>query len=310
MSFVKVGIVGGGIMGSGIAQVVAQTGVPTVLVETIVETDVVRDRLEGRLAKAVDAGRLEPEVRDTVVANLSYTADLDDLKGCEFVLEAIVEERGVKEALFSTLDESLGPEAIFASNTSTLSITTLASATGEMRRKRFLGCHFFNPPVVMALVEVVPTLETDPDVVEAVRDFMQRMGKTPIVVRDSRGFIVNRLLGPYMVDAVRLLERGLGTIEDLDTAMREGAGVPMGPFQLIDYIGIDVVHAMASNLYEEYRTEAFAPPELLNRMLTLGYVGRKGGFGFYDYSAKPPVPNDELVRGFKRSGEAAPGSGS
>lgn len=299
MTISKVGVVGGGIMGSGIAQVVAQAGVPTVLVEAIVDLDVVRDRLEGRLAKAVDTGRLDPEMRDTVVANLSYTASLDDLMGCNFVLEAIVEEREAKEALFSTLDERLDPEAILASNTSTLSITTLARATSEERLRRFLGCHFFNPPVVMGLVEVIPTLETDPAVVETVRAFLLELGKTPIVVRDSRGFMVNRLLAPYLLDAVRLLERGLGTIADFDTAMREAAGMPMGPFELIDYIGVDIVHAMASNLYEEYRSEAFAPPELLNRMLTLGFVGRKGGRGFYDYSAKPPVPNEELVRGFK-----------
>lgn len=300
MTISKVGIVGSGLMGSGIAQVVAQMGTPTVLVRaTGGEVDSLRDRVEGRMAKAVDRGRLEVEVRDTVVANLSYTATLDDLKGCGLVVESIVEDLETKKALFRTLDERLGPEAILASNTSTLSITSLASATGEERRHRFLGCHFFNPPVVMGLVEVVPTVETDPAVVETVRAFLLELGKTPIVVRDSRGFLVNRLLAPYLLDAVRLLERGLGTIADFDTAMREAAGMPMGPFELIDYIGIDVVHAMASNLYEEYRSEAFAPPELLNRMLTLGFVGRKGGRGFYDYSAKPPAPNEELVRGFK-----------
>lgn len=299
MTISKVGIVGAGVMGSGIAQVVSQAGIPTVLVEAIVDLDVVRDRLEGRMAKAVESRKLEPALRDIVVANLSYTASLDDLMGCKFVLEAIVEEREAKEALFSTLDERLDPEVILASNTSTLSITTLARATGEERRRRFLGCHFFNPPVVMGLVEVIPTVETDPAVVETVRAFLLELGKTPIVVRDSRGFMVNRLLAPYLLDAVRLLERGLGTIADFDTAMREAAGMPMGPFELIDYIGVDVVHAMASNLYEEYRSEAFAPPELLNRMLTLGFVGRKGGRGFYDYTAKPPAPNEELVRGFK-----------
>lgn len=300
MTISKVGIVGSGLMGSGIAQVVAQVGTPTVLVKaTGGEVDSLRDRVEGRMAKAVDTGRLEAEVRDTVVANLSYTATLDDLKGCGLVVESIVEDLETKKALFRTLDERLGPEAILASNTSTLSITSLASATGEERRRRFLGCHFFNPPVVMGLVEVVPTVETDPAVVETVRAFLLELGKTPIVVRDSRGFMVNRLLAPYLLDAVRLLERGLGTIADFDTAMREAAGMPMGPFELIDYIGIDVVHAMASNLYEEYRSEAFAPPELLNRMLTLGFVGRKGGRGFYDYTAKPPAPNEELVRGFK-----------
>ncbi len=300
MTISKVGIVGSGLMGSGIAQVVAQMGTPTVLVRaTGGEVDSLRDRVEERMAKAVDRGRLEAEVRDTVVANLSYTATLDDLKGCGLVVESIVEDLETKKALFRTLDERLGPEAILASNTSTLSITSLASATGEERRRRFLGCHFFNPPVVMGLVEVVPTVETDPAVVETVRAFLLELGKTPIVVRDSRGFLVNRLLAPYLLDAVRLLERGLGTIADFDTAMREAAGMPMGPFELIDYIGIDVVHAMASNLYEEYRSEAFAPPELLNRMLTLGFVGRKGGRGFYDYSAKPPAPNEELVRGFK-----------
>ena len=300
MTISKVGIVGSGLMGSGIAQVVAQMGTPTVLVKaTGGELDSLRDRVEGRMAKAVDTGRLEAEVRDTVVANLSYTATLDDLKGCGLVLESIVEDLETKKALFRTLDERLGPEAVLASNTSTLSITSLASATGEERRRRFLGCHFFNPPVVMGLVEVVPTVETDPAVVETVRAFLLELGKTPIVVRDSRGFMVNRLLAPYLLDAVRLLERGLGTIADFDTAMREAAGMPMGPFELIDYIGIDVVHAMASNLYEEYRSEAFAPPELLNRMLTLGFVGRKGGRGFYDYTAKPPAPNEELVRGFK-----------
>jgi 3-hydroxybutyryl-CoA dehydrogenase len=242
------------------------------------------------------------KVRDTVIAHLTYTASLDDLKGCGIVIESILEDANHKRALFRSLDERLGPEAIIASNTSTLSITTLAQSTSEVRRKRFLGCHFFNPPVLMGLVEVVPTLQTSPAVVETVAAFVRGVGKTPIVVRDSRGFIVNRLLAPYLLDAVRLLERGLGTIVDLDTAMREGAGMPMGPFQLIDYIGIDVVHAMASNLYEEYRIEAFSPPELLTRMLTVGYTGRKGGYGFYDYSASPPASNEDMVGGLRASG--------
>lgn len=290
-------------MGSGIAQVTAQAGVPTVLVKaTGGDLEPLRERVEGRLAKAVESGKLEPDVRDTVLANLSYSGSLDDLKGCELVIESIVEDVERKGALFRELDERLSPEAILASNTSTLPITSLAQATSEPRRERFVGCHFFNPPVVMGLVEVVPTLQTDPAVVEAVVEFLTGLGKTPVVVRDSRGFIVNRLLVPYLLDAVRLLEKRLGTIADLDTAMREGAGLPMGPFQLIDYIGVDVVHAMASNLYEEYRSEAFAPPELLGRMLTVGYLGRKGGRGFYDYSARPPAPNDELVLGLQGAG--------
>lgn len=300
----KVGIVGAGLMGSGIAQVSAQSGTQTVLAKaTPGDIGAVKKRLEGRLAKAVEGGKLDASKRDTVVANLSYSADLDDLKGCAMVIESIIEDYGNKNSLFRTLDERLGPETILASNTSTLSITTLAQAVEKPRRERFLGCHFFNPPVVMGLVEVVPTLETDPSVIGAVRSFVSRIGKTPIVVRDSRGFIVNRLLAPYLLDAVRLLEKGLATIADLDTAMREGAGMPMGPFQLIDYIGVDIVHAMASNLYDEYRNESFSPPELLNRMLTVGYLGRKGGRGFYDYSVSPPAPIDELVRGLRNTGK-------
>ena len=297
-----IGIVGAGLMGSGIAQVAAQAGFSTILVKaTPGELGPIQARLEGRLAKAVEGGKLEPEVRDTVIANLSYTLSLDDLKGSGLVIESIVEEAQRKEVLFRELDERLGPEAILATNTSTLSVTSLAQAVSEARRSRFLGCHFFNPPVVMGLVEVVPTLVSETAVVEAVVEFIGRLGKTPIVVRDSRGFIVNRLLAPYLLDAVRLLEKGLGTIADLDAAMREGAGMPMGPFQLIDYIGVDVVHAMGTNLYDEYRTDAFSPPELLSRMLTVGYLGRKTGLGFYDYSASSPAPNEGLVKGFQDS---------
>lgn len=290
-------------MGSGIAQVAAQAGIETTLVKARGgDLEPLRKRIEGRLAKAVEGGKLEPEVRDTVLAHLAYTASLDDLKGCGLVIESIVEDANHKRALFRSLDERLGPETIFATNTSALSVTSLAQSVSEPRRERFLGCHFFNPPVVMGLVEVVSTLETDPAAVDTAVGFVRAIGKTPIVVRDSRGFIVNRLLVPYLLDAVRLLERGLGTIAEMDQAMREGAGMPMGPFQLIDYIGVDVVHAMARNLYEEYRREAFYPPELLSRMLTVGYTGRKGGYGFYDYSASPPASNEELVRGLRASG--------
>jgi 3-hydroxybutyryl-CoA dehydrogenase len=257
--------------------------------------------MQERLKRALEAGKLKPEQGEAILENLSFSADLDDLKGCGFVLESIVEDRASKEALFRKLDERLPPEAILATNTSGLSVTGLSGALGPERRRRFLGCHFFNPPFVLRLVEVVPTWHTEPQVVEAVRDLLERVGKRPIVVRDSRGFIVNRLLVPYLLDAVRLLERGVAGIEDMDVALREGAAMPMGPLELIDYIGVDVVHAIAQSLFEEYRKESFSPPELLSRMLQLGLLGRKSGCGFYDYRLSPPVPQEELVRGFRKT---------
>jgi len=291
-----VGILGAGQMGLGIAQVATRAGFKTILVKmTPGSVDSVRKKVETSFAKEVEKGRMTAEAQQAAVGNLVTTSDLGALKDADIVVESIVEDLPTKHAAFDKLEDICRPDAIFASNTSTLGITEMAVKT--RRPDRFVGLHFFNPATAMKLVEIATTLGTKPEVVASLRKLVTDLGKTPVLVPDSTGFIVNRLLVPYLLDAINAWRSGAGSIADIDTAMCQGAGHPMGPFALADFIGLDVVFHMASNLHDEYREPRFAPPPVLRRLFLSGNLGRKSGLGFFDYSAKPPRPNPALEHG-------------
>ena len=283
MEIRRVGVVGCGLMGSGIAQVAGMAGYETVVREVSRE---LLDRglagIERSLGKFVEKGQITSEQKAQAAARLRPTLELADLADCDLVIEAIVENAEQKKELFAALDQIVKAEAVLASNTSSLSITELAAAS--RRPSRFLGLHFFNPVPLMKLVEVVKTVTTDPAVVQQGLDFARRVGKTPILTTDRAGFIVNRLLVPYLLDAVRALEEGFGTIEDIDQGMKLGCNHPMGPLTLLDFVGIDTTCSIAEILFNEYREKRFAPPPLLRRMVMAGMFGRKSGRGFYDYT--------------------------
>jgi 3-hydroxybutyryl-CoA dehydrogenase len=284
-----VAVVGSGLMGSGIAEVAARAGYDTVVRE-VDETVLGQglDRIRKSLDRAVERGKLEAEVRDQTLGRIRGTTALGELAGVDLVIEAIVENLDTKKALFVELDGICPDHAIFASNTSSLTITEMAAAT--QRPDRFVGLHFFNPVPVMKLVEVVRTIATSEPTFRTAYGFVESLGKQPVEAKDASGFIVNRLLVPYMLDAIRSLEQGLGSIEDIDRAMVLGTGYPMGPFTLGDFVGLDTLFRIAEIMYEEYAETRFAPPPLLRRMVTLGRFGRKAGRGFYDYSGEKPVP--------------------
>lgn len=289
MEIHSIAVVGGGLMGSGIAQVASRAGFRTVVVRgTGGAIAAVRDRVEKTLQKELQRGRLTAEERDFAIANVVWAESLDAVAGCDLVIESIVEDTAIKRGLFQRLDVLLSPQAVLASNTSTLRISDLAEAAA--RPDRFVGLHFFNPATQMKLVEVIPTKDTRQEVVEAARAFVLRLGKTPVLVRDSTGFVVNRLLVPYMLDAVRIVEEGVAALGDIDTSMQLGAGLPLGPFALIDLIGLDVVLEMSKNLYAALQEPRLSPPALLRKLVLDGALGRKVGRGFYDYSQQPPVP--------------------
>lgn len=288
MEIRQVGVVGCGQMGSGIAQVSAVAGYPTVVRE--VSQELLNKGLasiEKSLNKFVEKGTISAEQKTQALGRLKPTLKLEDFAECDLVIEAIIENIGRKRELFAELDRIVKPQAVFASNTSSLCITEMMTAT--QRASRFLGLHFFNPVPLMQLVEVVRTVVTDPAVVQLGVDFARQLGKTPVLTSDRAGFIVNRLLIPYLLDAVRALEEGSGTIEDIDQGMKLGCNHPMGPFTLIDYVGIDTTCYIAEILFNEYREKRFAPPPLLKRMVLAGMYGRKTGKGFYDY-ADPKNP--------------------
>ena len=287
MAIRRVGVLGCGLMGSGIAQVSAQAGYPTVVREMAQAPldkglAAIRKFLEGGVAK----GKVTAAEMEKTLANLSGTTDLGALAGCDLVIEAVSEDLGLKRELFGALDGVLGAEAIVASNTSSLSITELSTFT--KRPERFLGLHFFNPVPLMKLVEVVSTLRTAPGVAEAARVWCEGIGKTAVAVKDNTGFVVNRLLVPYMLDAIRVFEQGLASRDDIDNAMKLGCGYPMGPLLLGDYVGLDTTYAIAQIMFDEFREPRFAPPPLLKRMVLAGRHGRKTGRGFYDWSTQPP----------------------
>lgn len=278
----RVGVVGCGLMGSGIAQVCAVAGYPTVVRE-IDEELLARgmDRIEAFLEKGVEKGKVDEEEATATRDRLTGTTELADLAGCDLVIEAITEKLDLKVRTFEELDGVCDEETVFASNTSSLCITEMAVAT--RRPDRFLGLHFFNPVPLMKLVEVVRTMLVDDEVVELGKRFAGSLGKTPVVARDRTGFIVNRLLVPYLLQAVRVLDEGLASAEDIDRAMELGAGYPMGPFRLLDLVGLDTTMHIARIMYDEFREPQFSPPPLLERMVLAGRHGKKSGRGFYEY---------------------------
>lgn len=285
----KVGVVGAGLMGSGIAEVAAKAGFDVVVREIDeASADRGRGRIEASMDRAVEKEKLTADERDAALERIAFTTKVEALADRDLVIEAIVENLDAKNELFGTLDDLCSDHAIFASNTSSLTITDMAAATD--RPDRVVGLHFFNPVPVMKLVEVVRTIATSDDTFEAVVDFARAVGREPIAAKDNSGFVVNLLLVPYMLDAIRQLERGVASIEDIDTGMVLGCGHPMGPFTLADFVGNDTILRIAEIMFDEYREQRYAPPPLLRRMVSMGRHGRKAGRGFYDYSGDEPVP--------------------
>ncbi len=288
MAIQKVGVLGCGLMGSGIAQVAATAGFPTIVKE--VADEFLKKGMAGidkSLGRFVEKGTLSADDRAQTMARLRGTTKFEDLADCDIVIEAITENLDVKRETYATLDKIVQPTAIFASNTSSLVITEMMTAT--KRVDRFIGMHFFNPVPLMKLVEVVGTITTSPAVMDEAMKFAESIGKVPIRTSDRSGFIVNRLLVPYLLDAVRALEEGVGSVEDIDKGMKLGCGYPMGPFTLLDFVGLETTLYIANIMFDEFREKRFAPPPLLKRLVLAGHHGRKTGRGFYDYSdpAKP-----------------------
>ncbi len=283
MAIEKVGVVGCGLMGAGIAQVSAAAGFSTIVREVGPELlDKGIKGIEKNLARLVEKGTITDAAKGEIRARLEGTTVIEDLKDCDLVIEAIIEQLPAKRDLFATLDRICPEKTIFASNTSSLTITELATAT--KRPQRFVGLHFFNPVPVMKLVEVVRTIATDAAVYEEMVAFGTKLGKTAVRANDSTGFIVNRLLVPYLLDAIRALEEGVGSIEDIDNSMKLGCGYPMGPLTLLDFVGLDTTYYISQIMFDEFKERRFAAPPLLKRMVLAGWNGRKAGRGFYDYS--------------------------
>jgi 3-hydroxybutyryl-CoA dehydrogenase len=292
MAIEKVGVVGCGLMGSGIAQVAAQAGCQVTVREVSSQlVDKGLQSIEKNLGRLVEKGTLSAADRDQVRGRLHGTTNLEDLRDCDLVIEAIIEQLPAKQEFYAALDKICKPTTIFASNTSSISITEMAVVT--RRPERFLGMHFFNPVPVMKLVEVIRTIATDPNVFDEMVAFGARLGKTVVRTSDRTGFIVNRLLVPYLLDAVRALEEGVGSIEDIDNSMKLGCGHPMGPLTLLDFVGLDTTHYIANVMFDEFKEKRFASPPLLKRMVLAGWNGRKAGRGFYDYAdpSKPKAMN-------------------
>ncbi len=293
MEIKKVGVLGCGLMGSGIAQTAASAGFDVLVREV---TQELCDRgfagIDKSLAKFAEKGTITPEQQTEIRGRMSGTTALEDLADCDIIVEAIIENLDTKRETFQRLDEVCKPETILASNTSSLSITEMMTSTRAERQARFVGLHFFNPVPLMKLVEVVRTILTDEEVYETAVDFGRKLGKVPVRAGDRSGFIVNRLLVPYLLDAIRALEEGVGSIVDIDNGMKLGCGHPMGPLTLLDFVGLDTTFYIAEIMFAEFRERRFAPPPLLKRMVMAGLYGRKSGRGFYDYTkdAKNPTP--------------------
>ncbi len=285
MKIARVGVVGCGQMGAGIVEVVAKAGYD-VVVREVNEELLAKGmaRIRKSLDRAVSKGRLEEAARDAALGRITPTIDLEDFGSCDLVIEAVVEDKDLKMGVFRELDGICRPEAIFCTNTSSLVVTELAMAT--QRQDRFACLHFFNPVPVMKLVEVVRTILTSDETFSTIFEFAKSVGKTPVAAVDNSGFIVNRLLIPYLLDAISVYEHGLASPEDIDTGMKLGCGHPMGPLTLCDFIGLDTMYHVAEIMFEEYREPRFAPPGLLKRMVLAGQLGRKTGKGFYDYDRK------------------------
>ena len=285
MAINRVAVLGCGLMGSGIAQVCAQAEHEVTVIE--VSEHLLNGGLGNiakQLGRMVDKGNLTAEARDQSIGRLHGSTKLEDASTADLVIEAIIENIHEKNKVYSVLDKICPRETIFASNTSSLSITQMMTATSPERQRRFIGMHFFSPAPVMKLVEVVRTILTDPEVFHIATEFAREIGKVPVQTSDRTGFIVNRLLVPYMLDAIRALEEGVASIVDIDTAMKLGCGYPMGPLTLGDFVGLDTTYYIADIMFDEFKEKRFAPPPLLKRMVLAGLYGRKSGRGFYDYS--------------------------
>jgi len=296
MAINRVAVLGCGLMGSGIAQLCAQAGREVTVIEVSEEfLNKGLGSINKQLGKTVERGKLTADERDKTLARLRGTTKLEEAADAEIVIEAIIENMDEKHKTYSRLDKICSQETIFASNTSSLSITQMMIATSAERQRRFVGMHFFNPVPVMKLVEVVRTILTDPEVFRAATEFGREIGKVPVQTSDRTGFIVNRLLVPYMLDSIRALEEGVASIVDIDSAMKLGCGYPMGPFTLGDFVGLDTTFYIANIMFDEFKEKRFAPPPLLKRMVMAGLYGRKSGRGFYDYSdPNNPTPMNLL----------------
>ncbi len=287
----KVGVLGCGLMGRGIAQVAAQAGFATIARDISDEfTGKAKAAIEKSLGKFVAKGKMSAEDRDAALGNLTFTITVSDLKDCDIVVEAVTEDLELKNELWRELDGLCGPETIFATNTSSLTVAAMAAATD--RADRFVGLHFFNPVPLMKLVEVVRTVTTNNDTFATAMEFARKLRKEPIAAKDNSGFIVNLLLVPYLIDAIRAVEQGVGSVEDIDKGMVLGTGYPMGPFTLLDFVGLDTTYKIAEIMFDEYRERRYAPPPLLKRMVIAGMYGKKSGKGFYDYATDPPTVSD------------------
>jgi 3-hydroxybutyryl-CoA dehydrogenase len=277
-----VGVVGAGFMGSGIAESSARAGLPVIVYEPTDDPLArSRERVERSVAHAVAGGKLEAAEATALIERITWTSDLDALAGCDLAVEAVTEDPAVKTAVFTELDATLPEHSILASNTSSIPIAQLAAAT--TRRERVIGLHFFSPVPVMKLVELVVGIETSAETVERCEAFVERLGKRPIRTKDRSGFIVNMLLVPYLMAGVRMYEEGFAEREAIDEAMRLGCGHPMGPLELADFVGLDVLYAVCDSLFEEFKRPEYAPPPLMKRMVVSGHLGRKTGRGFYEY---------------------------
>lgn len=292
MAIKKIGVLGAGLMGSGIAQIAAASGYEVTLVE--VSEELVNKGLSGiekSLAKFAEKGSITVEQKTATLARLSGTARLEDLADADIIIEAIIENLQIKRETYAKLDQLCKAETIFASNTSSLSVTEMMTATSTERQRRFIGMHFFNPVPLMKLVEVIKTILTDDAVYAEAAALAESFGKTVVKAGDKTGFIVNRLLVPFMLDAIRVYEEGLASVVDIDNGMKLGCNHPMGPLTLADFVGLDTTYYIANIMFEDFKEKRFAPPPLLKRMVQAGLYGRKSGRGFYDYSdPKNPVP--------------------
>lgn len=290
-SIKTVGVLGCGLMGRGIAQVAAQTNHQTVVREVSSEfNEKGKAAIVKSLDKLVEKGKITAEQKDGTLANLTFTTDLEALEACDIIVEAVTEDLEIKNELWKTLDGVCPESTMFASNTSSLTIAAMAAVT--KRPDRFVGLHFFNPVPLMKLVEVVRTVTTSQESFDRAMAFGRALKKEPIAAQDSSGFIVNLLLVPYLIDAIRAVEQGIGSIPDIDKGMVLGTGYPMGPFTLLDFVGLDTTYKIANIMFDEYREKRYAPPPLLKRMVMAGWYGKKSGKGFYDYSTNPPGVSD------------------
>ena len=288
-----VGIVGTGRMGKGIAEAVAAAGMRARLVKcTAGDTAKVRDEIARSLSRAVERKKLDARAAESALANLECTSDRDALGGCDLVVESVIEDLGIKQSLVADLEGRIPATSVIATNTSSLRVSEVGARLRSP--SRLLGVHFFSPVPAMKLVEIAPSQTTAPFAVERARDLVLRLGKTPVVVGDSSGYIVNRLLVPYLIDGMLALEAGLASADDIDRAMQLGCGHPMGPLALADFIGLDVVYAMARTLYTNLRDRRYSPPGLLRRLVLAGHHGKKTGMGVFDYRSDPPRENAAL----------------